>query len=172
MSKMIFTGWLLMLSLTLFSHAQEAGLIQFEMKDQFDSLYSHEALANCVVILIGSDKDGSPFNSLWGKALHDSLQTHSAFEQIRFLPVADLRGVPFFMKGFVKGHFPKEKERRVLLDWGGKFAKSYRFTSKMSNIIIFDRNGELIYQTAARELHPETLAAMLQMLRKALEERA
>lgn len=159
-----------MLSLTLFSRAQKAGLIEFEMKDQFDSLYSHEALLDRVVILIGSDKDGSPFNNEWGKALHDSLQPHPAFELIRFLPVADLRGAPFFMKRFVKSHFPKEKERWVLMDWGGNFAKTYRFSAKMSNIIIFDRNGELIYQTAVRELHPETLAAMLQMLRKVLEE--
>lgn len=161
-----------MLPFTVFSPAQEARLIRFEMKDQFDSLYNHEPLANRVVILIGSDKEGSPFNSVWGKALHDSLQTHPAFEQIRFLPVADLRGVPFLMKGFIKKHFRKEEERRVLLDWGGKFAKTYCFTSKMSNIIIFDRNGELIYQTAVRELQPETLATMLQILRKTLEKQA
>lgn len=160
-----------MLSLTLFSRAQQARLIEFEMKDQFDSLHSHEPLLNRVVILIGSDKEGSVFNNQWGKALHDSLQTHPDFEWIRFLPVADLRGVPFFLKGFVKRHFSKNKALWVLLDWGGKFATTYRFSAHMTNILIFDRNGELIYQTAVRELHPETLATMLQIIRKLLEKR-
>ena len=142
--------------------AQDSTLIRFELKDQFNHVRTEKELQNKLVILVGSDHEGSKYNDAWGKAIHDSLAGKGAQNQVEFLPVADLRGVPFFMKGFVKGKFPKEPARWILMDWKGQFVQAYNFVPAECNIIVFDGNGQIVHQTSVRELN-------LPQLRKILE---
>jgi len=157
---------LLFSPLTLFVFAQESTLIPFELKDQFDRPRTEKDFSGHIVILIGSDKGGSQYNRFWGQAIHDSLANENGFERLKFLAVADLRGVPFFLKGFVKGKFSKDEENWVLMDWKGKFAKSYQFEAEASNIIIFERGGKLVHKAAVHDLEQETLGEMLTVLRE------
>lgn len=168
-TQRICTAWLLILLfpfLTLFVFAQENILIPFELKDQFDHPHADKEFSSHIVILIGSDKGGSQYNRFWGKAIHDSLKQENGFKHIKFLAVADLRGVPFFLKGFVKGKFSKDGENWVLMDWKGTFATSYQFEADASNIIIFKRDGKLVYKTAVHDLEQETLGELLTILRQ------
>jgi hypothetical protein len=113
---------------------------------------------------VGRDREGSKYNSVWGKAIHDSLNQKNFTSQVDFLPIADLRGVPFFLKGFVKGKFPKNSARWILLDWKGQFAETYHFKQERSNILIFDQDGKLVYQTAVSELDRAELKKFLDHL--------
>ncbi|MFQ5499032.1 MAG: hypothetical protein ACE5FH_05120 [Candidatus Zixiibacteriota bacterium] len=65
---------------------------------------------------------------------------------IKTVDYADTRGVPFFLKGMVRGKFPKEEESYILLDWKGKLAKAYDFEEKKCNILVFDVGGSLPVQ--------------------------
>jgi len=161
---------LLIPPLTLFVFAQESALISFELKDQFGRPHTEKKFSGHIVILIGSDKDGSQYNPLWGKAIHDSLANEDGFEHLKFLAVADLRGVPFFLKGFVKGKFSKDEKRWVLMDWKGKFASSYQFEAGASNINIFKRDGKLVHKTVVHGLEQETLGELLTILKQLMRE--
>ena len=66
------------------------------------------------------------YNESWGKAIDDSLGLAESPGEVVGIGLADLRGVPFFLKGWVRGKFPEEQ----------------------CNIIVFDSLGELRYQTA------------------------
>lgn len=58
-----------------------------------------------------------------------------------------MRGVPLFLKGYVRKKFPRDQEKWVLMDWKGRFAKAYAWTPQESNILIFDRGGALVHRT-------------------------
>lgn len=160
---LFFSILTILVSITM---AQDTTLISFKLEDQFGRTYTEKDFENKIVIAICSDKDGSKYNSAWGRAIHDSLKDDIGFGQVKFLPVADVRGVPFFMKGFVKGKFPKEEERWVLLDWKGRFAKAYDMKEEMSNIILFNNDGMLIYKTYVQELDSQELNTILSKIRK------
>lgn len=141
--------------------AGESELIDFEIKDQFDVVHRDEDLRGEVVVLIGSGKEGAEFNRVWGEAIRDTLAVDGLEQAYTKVAVADVRGVPFFLKGMVKGKFPEEPERWVLADWKGRFAQAYEFDEQSSNILIFDRKGSLVHQTAGRELETDTLAVIV-----------
>jgi hypothetical protein len=146
------------------SLAQDSTLIRFELKDQFNNVHTENDFQKKFIILVGSDHDGSKYNSVWGKAIHDSLAKMEMQNLVQFLPVADLRGVPFFLKGFVRSKFPKEQARWILMDWKGQFAQAYQFVPAECNIIIFDPDGKIIYLTSVREIDPVQLRMILDQI--------
>ncbi len=143
----------------------EKHLISFEMKDQFGKEYSDAEYAGKITILIASDKDGSQYNRLWAKAIWEPLREKPGYDQLISLPVAHLKGVPFFLKGFIRGKFPKDPENWVLMDWKGSFGKAYGFTPEACNIMIFDPSGEMIYRAWGKEIDERKLGQIHDALR-------
>ncbi len=144
--------------------SSQSSLIQFRLKDQFDREYTDQDFWGRTVILVGSDREGSQFNEEWSKALYDSLVKYQYRDSVVFLPVANVQGVPFFLKGMVKGKFPRDKQRWILLDWQGIFAGAYQFVPGHSNIIVVGSRGNLIHQCAVRELDDEILNKCLERI--------
>jgi len=138
-------------------------LIPFKLNDQFDSTYTHHDFEGQVLIAVLSDKKGSDYNERWSMAILDSLGDDT--EKVRFLPVADMRKVPFFVRGIVKRFFPKDPAVWILLDWKGEFAKTYQQVEKSCNIILFGDDGQTVYQTAVTELDEEELGQIVTHLR-------
>jgi len=85
--------------------------------------------------------------------------------------LADVSGVPFFLKGFVQGKFPEDSAKWVLMDWDGTFAESYNFVEEESNILIFDLRRILVYQTSGKEVDKTKIGKILESLRKTLKEK-
>jgi hypothetical protein len=75
--------------------------------------------------------------------------------------VADLRGVPFFMKGSVKKKFPADRSQWVLMDWKGELATTFEFESATCSILLFDWNGILRLHVAVQELDQDLLGQIL-----------
>ena len=150
--------------------AQEEQLIDFDIQDQFKNDHRDEDFAGAVIVVLCSDKGGSKYNEAWGHALTDSLRQKSQLPNVKFLPVADLRGVPFFLKGFVRGKFPKDSTRWVLTDWKGKFAKAYELEKDACNIVIFDRSGRFYYKAAVYDMDYSLLSVILTKIRNLLAE--
>ena len=155
---------LAILLLTLTGRGQQDTLISFELEDHFKKKYRRENFTGEVTILVGSDREGSGYNEKWSFAIYDSLKASGRGDMIRFLPVADLRGVPFFMKGWVKGKFPQEPKRWILMDWKGIFPRAYDFKPGHSNILILTREGLVIHQCAVQEIDPSVLGVCLDKL--------
>lgn len=135
-------------------------LIEFELEDQFQETHRDEDFAGKVVVLVGSDRGGSGFNAPWGQALHEALQGHPHRDQVVFLPVADTRGAPFFLKGYIRGKFPEDPERWTLLDWKGRLAQAYAFHPDHCNIVVFDHEGYRVERLHGREVDPDRVAAL------------
>jgi hypothetical protein len=140
---------------------QQASLIPFELIDQFDRVHRQAEFAERIVVLIGGDKGGSDYTEIWGDALHAALENDPGFERVAFLPVADLKGVPFFLKGFVRGQFPEETEKWALMDWDGLFGESYDFVPGWTNILLFGPEGRLAHRTWGQDIDDEVLEGIL-----------
>ena len=145
--------------------AQETHLVQFKIKDQFNREFTEKSWGDSILVLIGSDRDGSVYNEGWGAAINDSLASYPGGETIHFVPHADIRGAPFFVKGFIRGKFPKEREKWVMMDWKGVFSKAYQFVKGESNILVFDRQRKLVHQTSGKEVTPAALGGILAALK-------
>jgi len=146
--------------------AQQSALVSFEMKDQFDHVHRQSDYADRILIVIGSDRSGSEFHDDWETALRDSLAADSSHVEIAFLSVAEVRGVPFFLKGTVKGKFSREADEWILLDWGGLLAETYGFEPKSTNILVFATDGTLVSHVHGRELDFSKLSVILATLRQ------
>ena len=80
------------------------------------------------------------------------------------MPVADLRGVPFFLKGFVRGKFPKERDQWVLLDWKGAFFTTYDLQSGVCNILLFSPAGHILQKYTVTEMDLGILNDILEII--------
>ena len=163
--------WLVFWVLPGHAQAVAGRLAEFEIQDQFKQTHRTADLAGEVVVLVGSDRGGSAFNAAWGKALYDALDGHSRRDDVRFLPVADVRGVPFFMKAYVRGKFPEDPARWTLLDWEGVLAEAYAFHPDRCNIVVFDHEGTLVGRFHGREVDPDRLAELAQLVACLLDAR-
>ncbi len=157
MLMFLLTGSLLMA-------AEGDSLIQFEMEDQFKREYNREQFRGQVAVVIASDREGSEYNREWITALIDSLALNERDGDIAFIGVADVQGVPFFMKAIVRGFMPDEKENWVLLDWDGKFANTYTMKEEHCNILVFDKAGKKHLQTAVTRLDNAVLGQIVEKI--------
>jgi len=150
--------------------AQPSELVQFEMKDQFDTVHSHGDYAGRILIVIGSDRRGSEFHDDWEVALRDSLNAGGSVANVAFLSVAEVRGVPFFLKGSVKGKFSRDPDEWILVDWKGFFAETYGFEPDATNMLLFAANGTLVSHTRGRELDWSKVSAIVATVRRLAED--
>ena len=152
------------------TRAEGLQLLEFELEDQFGSVHRRADVQGTIVLLNGSDKGGSKFNEVWGNAIHEALKDHPAYKQISHLAYADLRGVPFFLKGLIRGKFPENPDMWVLMDWKGVMAKAYDFVPKSTNLLLFAPDGALVHHASGRELDDETVEEVVTELRALLDE--
>jgi hypothetical protein len=143
------------------SLSQDSTLIRFQMKDQFNHVWSHNDFLGHVTIIVGSDRMGSQYNETWSFAIYDSLIKYGLTDSVKFLAVADIRGVPSLFRKFVKKKFPKEPNRWIIMDWEGEFSQAYHFTPSESNLILIDRSGRMHDKFSAKELDRRILDLML-----------
>lgn len=149
--------------------AGETHLLDFELQDQFEAVHRRSDVEGTIVLLIGSDKGGSQFNQLWGKAIHDSLADHPRYSQISDLAYSDLRGVPFFLKGMIRGKFPEDPKHWVIMDWKGEVAKAYDFAPESSNVLVFAPDGALVHHISGQEPDDEDIQEVVSKLRELLD---
>lgn len=143
-------------------------LFDFAISDQFGQKHRHTDYSGKILVVIGSDKDGSQFNGAWNSAIEDSLKDHANYARVAYLPVADTRGVPFFIKPFVRRKFPKDKKEWVLLDWKGRFAKTYGYEPGSCNVLVFDASRRLVHREHGRELDPAKVEVIALTIRRIL----
>ena len=136
-------------------------LIPFEIKDQFDRLHTDARYRGAVIVVTWGDRKGSTFMESWGPALKDTLATEIARYRLHHLEVAHVKGVPFFLKGRVKGHFTRDPAAPVLLDWEGDFDQAYDCTADHCNVLVFARDSSLTGRWAVAQLDTPILTEIL-----------
>ena len=116
-------------------------------------------------MVLGADRKGSQYTDQWGPTLADSLKKEGHIDSVEFVALANLQSVPGMMKGMVKGFFPKEKENWVLLDWDGEFDQAYDFVENKCNILLFDRERNLLVHEAVTDYNAETAERILNIIK-------
>lgn len=145
---------------------QDTLLIDFKIKDQLDREHTDDDYAGRSVVVVGFDRKGSDYRDRWVAELRDSLRDSRGIARADVLPVGTLKGVPFFLKGFLKGKFPKEEDRWMLLDWKGSFKGAYGFASDSCSFLVFDRAGRLRCRDTGAELDYDVLGGLLNCVRE------
>jgi len=140
---------------------RDSTLIRFQLEDQFDQAWTHQDFSGHATIIVGSDRQGSEYNEIWSFAIYDSLVKHELKDSVKFLAVADTRGVPSLLKKMVKRKFPREAHRWIMIDWEGKFAVAYQFVPHECNLVVIDRAGKVVHQQSGKELDRKKLDLIL-----------
>ena len=141
--------------------AKESTLIEFKIKDQFKKEYTDAQFRGVPLCVLIANKGGSAFSRVWSPAIRDSLDVMGLGGAVNVLGVADMRGVPFFLKGLVRGKLPKEPDKWMLVDWKGKFAKAYHCVKDSCNILLFDDDASLAREFVVAELNEAAMSPVL-----------
>ena len=102
----------------------------------------------------------------WSNAIAGALPPDPA-RTVKWVSVATLRGVPAFVRGFVKSKFPQEKSRWTLLDWHGLLAKNYALQPSQCNVLVFGGDGHLVFRTGGRDPDPAAVTAVIEAINTA-----
>lgn len=152
-------------------HAQGADAVQlvpFALEDQFGQQWSEADFAGRVAVVMVADREGSEFSDAWAEALSEVFEGEIALQQVVLAGVAHLRGVPFFIKGMVRGSFSKSPEEWVLLDWGGHWAEHYPFATEHMNLMVFAPDGRQVFDATSRDVDQVLLDRMVETVRDVL----
>lgn len=151
----LLTGWTFS-SANAADRLLESDLGRFRMKDQFGQEYTETSFEEPVLVFVGGDRKGSEYTTKWRVSLKNGL-SETQRKNVRFVDVACLQSVPFFLKGFVRRQFPQERNQWALMDWDGVLAKRFSFEDDKCNIVAFDERRRLIFQKAVLEINPSVL---------------
>ena len=144
-------------------------LMSFEMEDQFRNSHSHADFKGRVLVVIGSDREGAPEAENWGKALSQSMKPERDSGRLNLIGLSNLKGVPFFLKDYVRGKFSQSAGDWALMDWKGLFADSYGFIAGNANVVVFDKEGVLAYQAHFSECRPDQVLSLTAIIRGKLD---
>jgi hypothetical protein len=144
--------------------AQQATLIRFEMRDQFDSVYSDAEYRGRSLLLSLSDQKGSQFCPVWDRALNARLGEGWRSRTSEVL-AAEVTGVPRLLHGMVKGMFPQQRDKAVVLDWDGRFAKAYGFHKDECALLVFDPAGRLLHRAGGQQPRAEQVEQLANAVR-------
>lgn len=139
------------------AHAADSTFISFAMQDQFKQTHVDSSFRGSTLVVLVANKGGSQYSRKWSRALRDSLSVWSWQNQVTVVGVAHMKGVPFFLKGFVKGKLPKDPKDWLLLDWEGAFFKAYELPGDTCNVLLFDVQGRLRDKFAVGAVLPGTM---------------
>ncbi len=112
---------------------------EFALSDQYDRQYSLQSFVGQPFVLLASDKKGSEQNHLWIESVEKKYG-----KSVRIIGVADVRTVPFFLKGKIRNDF-KKNPNSILLDWEGTIFMAYGLSKGLPNVVLIDSNGYVRY---------------------------
>lgn len=148
--------------------AQEPDLIDFELQDQFERTWRDDDFSGRATVVLVGNRGGAEFNQAWGRALFTRMDGTPLEERVALVPVADAQGVPFFLKGAVRGALSDDPERWVLLDWEGRFDAEYALVDGHANLLVFGPDGTFRRHMVVQEVVPELLDDLVGDLRAAV----
>ena len=113
----------------------------FTLEDQNERTWSRSDFTSRPVLYVLCDRDAYDHVENWTKKLVPKYRT-----SIHFVPVADVRGVPGIMKGYVRGRFREEFKYPVLLDWEGDLTEKVGLKKGYPTLVLTTADGTVTYQ--------------------------
>lgn len=125
--------------------AFRAKAAEFNLKDQYNRNYSISFPREKTLILVFGDRKGSSQIEDWVRPLYERYEN-----RVDIYGVAELSAVPYLLQGMVRQIFKSQVKYSVMLDWSGKVSKSYGYQSGKADIIVINKDGNIIFrQTGA-----------------------
>jgi hypothetical protein len=110
----------------------------FGLKDQNDKYTEVNFPSDRPVILIFGDRKGAGQIGGWSEPLY---RDHG--EKVYIFGIASLGGVPSYARGLVRRLIKRQTSYPVLLDWGGKVAKSIEYEAGKAFVVVVSRDGSV-----------------------------
>lgn len=112
----------------------------FTIEDQHERKWSRSDFTSKPVLYVLCDRDAYDHVDNWTKTLVPKYR-----KSIHFVPVADVRGVPGIMKGYVRGRFRDEFSYPILLDWEGDLTEKLGLKAGYPTLVITTPGGTVTY---------------------------
>ena len=109
-----------------------------ELHDQYDAPQRLAFPATNVVVLTIADKKGSEQIDGWVAALKARYAG-----RIELRGLADVGGVPGFLRGKVRKQFKETRTYPVMMDWSGNVCAQFGYKKDVANILLLGRDGTI-----------------------------
>ena len=141
-------------------------VVGFRLNDQFGRAHDAADYRGRAMVLVGAGRGGRAAGTAWVETLRGLQGDSASAIVVPVVAVADLRGVPRLLRRVVRGRFPDDRRRAVLLDWDGRLARQLGFAADGCTIVLVGPDGR-----AGSRTSPATVdtAAARELLRQAAE---
>lgn len=120
-----------------------------ELRDQYDAPQRLTFPATNVVVLTIADKKGSEQIDGWVAALKARYAG-----RIELRGLAEVGGVPGFLRGKVRKNFQETRPYPVMMDWSGKVCPQFGFQPGLANVLVIARDGNIQARVAGPAREP------------------
>lgn len=118
---------------------------RLELNDQYDAKQVVSFPATNVIFLTIADRKGAGEIAGWIMALKARPEM-----PVDIRGLADVGGVPGFLRGRIRKQFQETILYPVMMDWSGKVCAQFRYVPDRANVYILDRNGSLVGHFSGR----------------------
>lgn len=112
---------------------------RLELSDQYDAKQVVSFPTTNVIFLTIADRKGSEQIAGWITALKARPEM-----PVDIRGLADVGGVPGFLRGRIRKRFQETILYPVMMDWSGKICAQFKYVPDQANVYIIDRNGSLV----------------------------
>jgi hypothetical protein len=124
------------------------------LRDQYDHAQRLHFPGTNVIVLTIADKQGADQVDDWVAAFKPL-----AGETLRICGLADVSGVPGFLKNTVRRKFQEVRKYPVMLDWTGDVCARFQYHKNVANILIIDQDGVIRARFSGKATPESTSAA-------------
>jgi hypothetical protein len=111
----------------------------FSLQDQNDRKVEVNFPSDRPVVFVFGDRDGAKQIDGWATPIYKKFDG-----KIYMFGVASLGGVPSYARGLVRRLIKRQTQFPVLLDWGGKVAKTYGYEKDKAMVLVVAKNGTIL----------------------------
>jgi hypothetical protein len=119
-----------------------------ELRDQHDSPQRLTFPATNLVVLAIADKTGAEQVDAWIAAIKPRYAG-----QVEIRGIADVRGVPSFLRGKVRKKFQQTRQYPVMMDWSGEVCAKFNFQPGVANLFLIARDGSIVGRWTGTATH-------------------
>jgi hypothetical protein len=145
--------------------ADADSVVAFRLGDQFGGDHDAATFRGQAWLPVGAASGGRADATAWVEALRTLQRDPSGEPASRLVPVvavADLRGVPRLLRRLVRGRFPRDPDRAVLLDWDGSLARRFALDGSRCTIMLVGPSGRLEARTLPTAVDTVLARALVQ----------
>jgi len=119
-----------------------------ELHDQFDSPQRLNFPATNVVLLTIADKTGAEQVDSWIAAVKPRYA-----DRVEIRGIAEVRGVPAFLRGKVRKKFQQTRQYPVMMDWSGDVCAKFKYQPGVANVFLIARDGSIVGRWTGTATH-------------------